>query len=158
MRSRKRLFVRKYWAKKDCSFLPLLLTEWCTWMLFFLIDIAYELCNLWDNWDSFLSGSRLIHIPLSKNTVACVRKLGLATWHLIVKSQQWKHQNNMWNLLKVLKVNNKNTRFTSMTSSVVFINNFEQISHISLVFPQFKEVNPGLVRSFLKIRPLKQKS
>ena len=32
------------------------------------------------------------------------------SWHLLV---QWKHQNNVWNLYKV---NNKDTRATSMTS------------------------------------------
>ena len=31
--------------------------------------------------------------------------------HLFVQSQQWKHQNNVWNLFKV---SNKNTRRTSM--------------------------------------------
>ena len=43
----------------------------------------------------------------------------LPRWHLLVQSQQWKHQNNAWNLFK----------------SGVFIINFEQISHIPLVFP-----------------------
>ena len=55
--------------------------------------------------------------------------------HLLVKSQQWKHQNNNWNLFKV---NNKDTTTTSMASSwcsSLFIVNFEQISHIVLVFP-----------------------
>ena len=33
--------------------------------------------------------------------------------HLLVQSQQWKHQNNMWNLFKV---NNKDTKTTSVTS------------------------------------------
>ena len=32
--------------------------------------------------------------------------------YLLVQSQQWKHQNNMWNLFKV---NNKDTRTTSLT-------------------------------------------
>ena len=33
--------------------------------------------------------------------------------HLLVQSQQWKHQNNVWNLFKV---NSKDTRTTSLTS------------------------------------------
>ena len=41
---------------------------------------------------------------------------------LYVQSQQWKHQNNVWNLFKV------NLR------SGVFVANFEQISQIVLVF------------------------
>ena len=47
--------------------------------------------------------------------------------HLLVQGQQWKYQNNMWNLFKF---NNKDVwhRF------VVFIVNFEQMSHIALVF------------------------
>ena len=32
--------------------------------------------------------------------------------HLLVRSQQWKHENNVWNLFKVI---NKNIRTTSMT-------------------------------------------
>ena len=43
---------------------------------------------------------------------------------LIVKSQQWKHQSNMQSHFKV---NNNHTRMTSF--------NFDQISHIFLVFP-----------------------
>ena len=35
------------------------------------------------------------------------------SWHLLVQSQHWKHQNNVWNLYKV---NNKDTRATSMMS------------------------------------------
>ena len=46
--------------------------------------------------------------------------------------QQWRHQNNVWNLFKVI---NKDTRMTSWRRSDVFIVNFEQISHIVMVFP-----------------------
>ena len=42
-------------------------------------------------------------------------------WHLIAQSQQQKYQKNVWNLLK-------------FSRSVVFIVNFEQISHIFLMF------------------------
>ena len=45
--------------------------------------------------------------------------------NLYVKSQQWKHQNTVWNLFKV------NLR------SGVFVVNFEQISQIVLVFSLF---------------------
>ena len=46
--------------------------------------------------------------------------------------QQWRHQNNVWNLFKVI---NKDTRMTSWRRSDVFIVNFEQMSHIVMVFP-----------------------
>ena len=48
--------------------------------------------------------------------------------HLIVQSQQWKQQNNVWNLFNI---SNKDTRTTSCTG--LFIVNLEQISHIVLV-------------------------
>ena len=51
--------------------------------------------------------------------------------YLLVQSQQWKRQNNVWNLLKFA---NKDTRTTTLTSCV-FLINFEQISHNVLVFP-----------------------
>ena len=34
-------------------------------------------------------------------------------WYFLVQCQQWKHQNNVWNLFKV---NNKDTRTASVTS------------------------------------------
>ena len=58
--------------------------------------------------------------------------LKLLSQHLIVQSQQWKHKNRVWN---IWKVNNKYTRMTSCCSFGVFIVNFEQISHIVLIFP-----------------------
>ena len=39
--------------------------------------------------------------------------LPMPSWHLLVQSQQWKHQNNVWNMFKV---NNKDTKTTSLTS------------------------------------------
>ena len=46
--------------------------------------------------------------------VACFYKENpSASQHLLVPNQQWKHQNNVWNLFKV---NNKDTRTTSMKS------------------------------------------
>ena len=44
------------------------------------------------------------------------------SWHFFVLSQQFKHQNHVWNLFKT---NNYNWRH-----SVVFIVNFEPISYI----------------------------
>ena len=58
--------------------------------------------------------------------------LKLLSQHLIVQSQQWKHKNRVWN---IWKVNNKYTRMTSCCRFGVFIVNFEQISHIVLIFP-----------------------
>ena len=67
---------------------------------------------------------------------------------LLVRGQQWKHQNNEWNLFEV---NNKEIKkvldevngwkpLTILTTLFiwhlsVFIVSFEQISHIDLVFP-----------------------
>ena len=47
--------------------------------------------------------------------------------HLLVQIQQWKHEEDVLNMIKV---HGKETKTTS-----VFIINFEQISDISLVFP-----------------------
>ena len=46
--------------------------------------------------------------------------------HLLVQSQQWKQQNNVWNLIKVNNRDNRDTRTTLLTSGV-FIVNFELI-------------------------------
>ena len=45
------------------------------------------------------------------------------SWHLLVQSQQWKHQNIVWNLFNV---NNKD-------NSGIFTVDFEQMPHIVLV-------------------------
>ena len=37
----------------------------------------------------------------------------LLSWHVLAQSQQWKHQNNVWNLLKA---KNNDNRATSLTS------------------------------------------
>ena len=42
--------------------------------------------------------------------VGCFNEL-LPSWYLLVHSQQWKHENNVWNLLNV---NNKGARTTSV--------------------------------------------
>ena len=44
-------------------------------------------------------------------------------WHLLVQSHKWKHQNNVQNLLKL---NNKDTRITSITCSKLTIETLEQ--------------------------------
>ena len=51
---------------------------------------------------------------------------------LLVQSQQWKYQDNVWNLFKV---NIKDTKWRHWRRSSVFIANFKQISHIDLKFP-----------------------
>ena len=51
--------------------------------------------------------------------------------HLLVQSQQEKHRDNVWNLFKI---NNKNTRATSLTSFCCLLCNCERISHIVLEF------------------------
>ena len=69
--------------------------------------------------------------------------------HLLAQSKHWKYENDVWYLFKV---NNKYTK-TSLTSGV-FIVNFEQISHIMLVFPLFVDselVNSCSVCLFIEI-------
>ena len=53
----------------------------------------------------------------------------------IPENQQWKHQNNVWN---VFKVSNKKIRITSVFFGA-FVK-FELISHIILLFPLFEQV------------------
>ena len=68
----------------------------------------------------------------------------LPSQQLLVQSQQWKHQNNVWNLFKI---NNDDTRTTSITSfwglycypKAVFTHR----SSVSIV--DFKQVNSGWV-------------
>ena len=55
----------------------------------------------------------------------------LPSLHLLVQIQQWKHQNNLWNLFKV------NNKAPERHRSSVFIIKFEQISHIGLVILMF---------------------
>ena len=57
-------------------------------------------------------------------------KTSLPSRHLLIQSQQWKHQNNIWNL-----------------SRVNFIVNFEQILHID-----FKQVNVRSVEACFLLR------
>ena len=57
-------------------------------------------------------------------------KTSLPSRHLLIQSQQWKHQNNIWNL-----------------SRVNFIVNFEQILHID-----FEQVNVRLVEACFLLR------
>ena len=52
-------------------------------------------------------------------------------WHLLAQSQRWNYQNSVWNLFEV---DNKNTRTASLMSFWCVIVNFEQISHIVLMF------------------------
>ena len=50
---------------------------------------------------------------------------------LPVQSEQWEHQENLWNMLKV---NNKDTEPHHCRRSVVFIVNFKYFSYFFLVF------------------------
>ena len=49
----------------------------------------------------------------------------LPSWHLLVQSQQWKHQNNVWNLFKF---NSENFRWRQWLLSGVFTVDFEQLN------------------------------
>ena len=53
----------------------------------------------------------------------------LLSWHLLFESQQWKYQTNVWSLFEF---NNKGTR--QWRRSDAFIDNFEHILHVILVF------------------------
>ena len=57
---------------------------------------------------------------------------------LLVQRKQWKHQNHVWN---VLKVNNKYTRTTSMSYLLIFLR-FHDCSGVSIV--DFNQVNAHL--------------
>ena len=63
-----------------------------------IVDLTSPTCKIFLKW---LSRIRLI---FTLNAY-------LLSWHLFVQHQQWKHQENVWNLLKV---NNKDTRMTSL--------------------------------------------
>ena len=68
--------------------------------------------------------------------------------YLLVQSQQWRHQNNVRNLVKV---KNKETRMTSVTSSDVIIVNFDQILKIILMSPLLtfsKYMSPGMLNMY----------
>ena len=53
-------------------------------------------------------------------------------WHLLFQNQKWKHQNNVWNLFKVIK---KRPKWRQWRRSSVFLIIFEQVSHIVWVSP-----------------------
>ena len=53
---------------------------------------------------------------------------GTLNWHLLVQKQLWKHRNNVRNLYET-------PEWRQWYLSGVFIVNYEQISHILLVFP-----------------------
>ena len=59
--------------------------------------------------------------PKKKQKKTCyLRHFIIPNWHLLFQSQEWKHQNNVWNLFKV---RNKDRRLWRQPS--VFIFNFE---------------------------------
>ena len=61
--------------------------------------------------------------------------------YLLARSQKWKHQKNVWNLFKV---DNNDTRTTSITSFLCYVN-FE---HFSVSTVDFKHVNTSWVHKF----------
>ena len=68
----------------------------------------------------------------------------ILSWHLVVQIQQWKHQNNVWNLFKV---NNKDSR-TTWTKSFwcLYCQLGIEFTHCSGVFVvDFELVNTGCV-------------
>ena len=69
------------------------------------------------------------------------------SWYLLVWSQQWKHQNNVWNLFRV---NNKDTRTTSWCCFDAFVVNFEHFTHcpgVSIV--DFEPENAGWIEALI---------
>ena len=83
-------------------------------------------------------------------TIACIKDW-LPTWHLLVQSQQCKHQDNVWNLFKI---NNKVTRMTSMTLLwclyCQLLTDFTHCSTVSMF--DFEQVNTsweGLLKVFM---------
>ena len=56
------------------------------------------------------------------------QKFTLPSQHLLPQNQQWKHQNNVWNLLKV---NNKEPEWHHLCHSDVSIVTFEYFTHCS---------------------------
>ena len=55
-----------------------------------------------------------LSIGIVENTgPSCFFSTRHTSWHLLVQSQEWKHQSNVWNRSQV---NNKDTRTTSLTS------------------------------------------
>ena len=68
-------------------------------------------------------------IPLF-HSIIWEMQLPVPSRHLLVQSQQWKHQKNVWNLFKVKIEDTKRCQWPRFG---VIIVNFEYISHIVLV-------------------------
>ena len=66
-------------------------------------------------------------IALSYSTLIC-----MSNHHLLVQSQQLKHQHNVWNLFKLTIVTLERCHWGC---SGVFVVNFEHVSHNVLMFP-----------------------
>ena len=71
--------------------------------------------------------------------------------HLLIQSQLWKHQKNVWNMFKV---NNKDTRTTSLKSFWCLYcqlwTNFTHCSGVSIA--DFEKVNLGWVEAFRAVQ------
>ena len=139
---RKKLHLRRlnvFWIR---------LWTWCDWIFVEFCE-KHFLFSLFCNQATSLNWSKVAHrffrygfnfkkcslvflrLPMGKYLFQVVTKAGeqllwifLVPTQLAVQSQQWKHQNNVWNLFK----------FGQWCRSGVFIVNIEQISRIVLVF------------------------
>ena len=79
-------------------------------------SIAIKINPLSKKWNKFY-----YHVASGK--ISHSRKKSWPRRHLLVQSQQWKHQNNVWNKAR------------RQWRCGVFIVNFEHISYIFLMFP-----------------------
>ena len=72
----------------------------------------------------------------SKCRVGCYKGLNVSlqfhpSWHFLVQSQLWIHQNNVWNQMSLCCRLGTGVK---ETVEQVFIDNLEQVSHIVLLF------------------------
>lgn len=93
-------FNFNYKAYRNLIISPLIVTAMTTFL---------SICCIW--WLIIIQN--YIKSFLSSNFVTNIKKHTI--WHLLIQRQEWKCQNNMWNMLKVHK--NKETGARSLTSS-----------------------------------------
>ena len=98
---------------------------WWTWKHFNKVILTIRTFVMFSHW------ANANHVTCSKSTIKTTETYMLNfVWNafmltpsrlLLVQSQQWKHDSNLWNMFKV---NNKSTRTTSVTSvSLLLISN-----------------------------------
>ena len=89
---------------------------------------------------------RLTQFIWSKLSIKCCEdcRVLVPSRYLLVESQQWKHENNLWNLFKAI---NKDTRMILLTSFWFLYcyiwTDFTNCSRVSIV--HFEQVNVGWV-------------